>query len=175
MIQRLRVPLGFALALVVVYLAAPTTRSFVSGLPLAAAGAVIRAFAAGTIRKDATLATDGMYAWTRNPLYLGSAVLTAGFALMSWSVAAAALMLAASLLIYPNVIRNEESHLTRLFPLEFSEYRSRVPRFFPSRLPSPKAWYRSFSIRQYLANREYNTAFGFVAVSALFLLKCRLI
>src|SRR5678815_366020 len=151
MIQRLRVPMGFAIAAAVLYLAKPTGTLILAGLPVALLGVILRGMAAGVIRKDATLTTSGPYAWTRNPLYLGSFLMGLGFAIMSGSWIAAALILIPSLVIYPNVIRNEEAHLARLFPEEFRAYSARVPRFFPRF----RAVERVFSMQQYLANREY--------------------
>jgi protein-S-isoprenylcysteine O-methyltransferase Ste14 len=166
-IQRLRVPLGFVVAAAVLYLATPRGITILIGLPIAIAGGLLRAMAAGTIRKDSKLATAGPYAWTRNPLYFGSFLLTLGFAIMSASWIAALILIIPSLVIYPNVIRNEEQHLEKLFPEDFRQYRDRVPRFFPK----PRPFERSFSFKQYLANREYNTAIGFAAVLAIFILK----
>ena len=171
MIQKLRVPLGFVVAAAVLYLARPTGLTILIGLPFAAAGALLRGLAAGVIRKDSALATNGPYAWTRNPLYTGSFLLQLGFGLMSGSWIAAALTILPSFIIYPNVIRNEEAHLERLFPDQFREYSARVPRFVPRFRPTE----RSFSFTQYRANREYNTALGFAAVLALFLVKWRLL
>src|SRR6187431_602973 len=148
MIQRFRVPLGFLIAALVLYLAQPTSFSLLLGLPIAIAGAVLRGLAAGVIRKDAVLTTSGPYAWTRNPLYLGSFLLGVGFGVMSGSWLASALIVLPSFVIYPNVINREEAHLQRLFPAEFREYCTKVPRFFP-RFRSGQA---SFSLKQYLAN-----------------------
>jgi protein-S-isoprenylcysteine O-methyltransferase Ste14 len=92
MIQRFRVPLGFLIAALVLYLAQPTSFSMLLGLPIAIAGAVLRGLAAGVIRKDAVLTTSGPYAWTRNPLYLGSFLLGVGFGVMSGSWIAAAVV-----------------------------------------------------------------------------------
>ena len=167
MIQRFRVPLGFLVAAVVLYLAQPTGISLALGLPIALAGAMFRLFAAGVIRKDFRLATAGPYAWTRNPLYFGSFMLAAGFAIMSANWIAAALLLVPSLVIYPIVIRREEAHLEQLFPEEFPSYREKVPCFIP-RLGKFRL---SFSLQQYLANREYNTALGFVGAFAVFIAK----
>ena len=174
MIQKLRVPFGFVIAALVLYLAKPTGVSILAGLPFALAGAVLRGLAAGTIRKDSTLATNGPYAWTRNPLYLGSFLLQLGFAAISGSWMASGLTILPSLIVYPNVIRNEEGHLSRLFPGEFGDYSARVPRFIP-RWPRFRATSQAFSLPQYLANREYNTALGFGAVLAVFVVKWRLI
>jgi protein-S-isoprenylcysteine O-methyltransferase Ste14 len=169
MIQRFRVPLGFFVAAVVLYLAHPTPKLIVVGLPIALAGAVLRALAAGVIRKDAVLTTSGPYAWTRNPLYLGSFLLGVGFAIMSGNWIAAGLIVIPSFFIYPHVIQREEAHLTRLFPEAFADYSARVPRF----LPRFRRSNHSFSVRQYLANREYNTALGFAVMLIVFVLKSR--
>ena len=170
-IQRLRVPLGFVVAVIVLYLAKPQGITILAGLPFAVAGAMLRGMSAGVIRKDSKLATDGPYSWTRNPLYFGSFLLTVGFAIMSASWIAAAVLIVPSMVIYPNVIRNEEAHLERLFPEDFRSYCAQVPRFFP-RLGS---FERSFSSKQYWANREYNTALGFALVLTVFVLKWLLI
>jgi len=170
MIQRFRVPLGFVIAAAVLYLAHPTGVLILAGLPIALFGAVLRALAAGVIRKDSVLTTSGPYAWTRNPLYLGSFLLGVGFAVMSGSWVAAGLIILPSLVVYPNVIREEEAHLSRLFPDQFHEYCAKVPRFAP-RFGATEG---PFSLRQYVVNREYQTALGFVAVLAVFILKWRL-
>jgi protein-S-isoprenylcysteine O-methyltransferase Ste14 len=167
MIQRIRVPAGFVIAALVLYLAKPTGLSVAIGLPVALAGAAFRMMAAGVIRKDSVLATAGPYAWTRNPLYFGSFLLAAGFAIMSARLIVAALLVIPSALIYPAVIRREEAHLERLFPRDFRLYCAQVPRFVP-RLGKFSS---SFSIAQYVANREYNTALGFCAALAIFIAK----
>ena len=168
MIQRFRVPLGFLIAAVVLYLAQPTRFLLVVGLPIAVAGTLLRALAAGVIRKDSVLTTSGPYAWTRNPLYLGSFLLGLGFAVMSGSWIAAALIVLPSLWIYPHVIRREEAHLAKLFPDAFADYCSRVPRFVPRFGGSSL----SFSYQQYVANREYNTVVGLVLALLVLVLKC---
>jgi protein-S-isoprenylcysteine O-methyltransferase Ste14 len=169
MVQRLRVPLGFVVAAAVLYFAEPTRVSILAGLPVALIGAAFRALAAGVIKKDSALATSGVYALTRNPLYFGSALLGVGFALMSGSTIAAGLISVPFILIYPRVILREEEHLQTLFPNDFRLYRSKVPRFFPritNRMP------RSFAFSQYLANREYNTVLGFAAAVGVLAIKC---
>src|SRR5436190_2790863 len=131
MAQKLRVPLGFVIAAAVFYFAKPTIVSILAGLPVALIGALFRALAAGVIKKDSTLATSGVYALTRNPLYFGSSLLAAGFAIMSANETAAALLIVPFGLVYPTVMLREEAHLSRLFPDEYRLYKSKVPRFFP--------------------------------------------
>src|SRR5262245_27993185 len=151
MIQRLRVPLGFAVALpVLFYLARPSSSSIVIGLPIAIGGIVFRGLAAGVIKKNSVLATTGPYAWTRNPLYFGTFLLVVGFAVMCANVYAALLLGAAFMLVYPRVIRKEEAELEKIFGNEFRVYAAQVPRFFPR----PRRFHGSFSLGQYMANRE---------------------
>jgi protein-S-isoprenylcysteine O-methyltransferase Ste14 len=168
MAQKLRVPLGFLIAAAVLYFAEPTRLSIFVGFPMAALGAIFRALAAGVIKKDSSLATSGVYALTRNPLYFGSSLLATGFAIMSANEVAAALLIVPFGVIYPAVMLREEAHLASLFPEEFRSYKSKVPRFFP-RLTFH--FPRSFSFDQYLSNREYNTALGLAAAVAIFVLK----
>src|SRR5262245_19412587 len=168
MAQKLRVPLGFVMAALALYLAEPSLVSILVGLSVALLGALFRALAAGVIKKDSTLATSGVYSVTRNPLYFGSSLLAAGFAIMSANEIAAAVIIVPFGLIYPTVMLREEAHLARLFPVEFPIYKAQVPRFLPRltlRFP------RSFSFAQYLSNREYNTALGLVGGLAILVTK----
>ena len=156
------------LAAAVLYVAEPTRVSILLGLPVAMVGALFRAMAAGVIKKDSLIATSGIYSLTRNPLYFGSSLLACGFAIMSWNEMAAVLLLFPFVVVYPTVILREEAHLEQLFPDEFRAYRSKVPRFFP-RLTA--AGSRDFSVHQYLSNREYNTALGFIGALAVLAMK----
>ena len=65
------------------WLSAPTAGSLLYGLPVAVCGLLLRAWAAGHVRKDQSLTTCGPYAFVRNPLYLGTLLVAAGFALAS--------------------------------------------------------------------------------------------
>ena len=76
---RSRVPLGFIFAAAYFWLARPTWTSLGAGFAVAAVGVLVRALASGHIRKNAELATTGPYAYTRNPLYLGSIIIAIGF------------------------------------------------------------------------------------------------
>src|SRR5437879_845220 len=93
--RRIRVPLGFAFAAFYLWLAHPTTQSLIAGISLIIVGIVIRALASGHVKKNEELTTSGPYAYTRNPLYLGSLILAAGFVLASrsWIIAAIAAVL----------------------------------------------------------------------------------
>lgn len=170
--RRIRVPLGFLFAAAYIWLAHPTPRSIVAGSCVSLVGLFIRALASGHVKKNEQLTTSGPYAYTRNPLYFGSLVLAAGFALASrswWIALIAAVMFFA---IYIPVIRGEEAFLRSHFP-EFEEYARQVPRLFP-RLRAYQNSATSFSWDLYWKHREYNAALGTVFMIAAMMVKAML-
>jgi protein-S-isoprenylcysteine O-methyltransferase Ste14 len=167
--KRIRVPLGFVLAILYLWLARPRLWSLVAGTAIAAGGLAIRALASGHVRKNEALATGGPYAHTRNPLYLGSIILAGGFALaaQSWVVVVVFCMMFFA--IYLPVIRGEEAFLRERFP-EFTEYERQVPRLVPRvgrLLRSPQSSAGAFSRELYLKHREYEALAGALAMIAL--------
>jgi protein-S-isoprenylcysteine O-methyltransferase Ste14 len=159
---RWRVPLGFLLGVVYVVFCRPTVKLLIAGGVVAAAGLAIRAYAAGHLAKNRTLAMSGPYACTRNPLYLGSALMGAGFALAGgrWILALACVVLFAT--IYWPVIRREEEYLRREFGGVYDHYAQCVPLFLPRwRWP---AGGDKFQWKQYRKNHEYEAFLGYIAI-----------
>ena len=166
--KRVRVPFGFLFALVFLLVARPTGRSLGLSLLLVGPGLFLRAYAAGYVRKNAELTVTGPYAWTRNPLYLGSMMMAFGFAgaaRSAWLGAALLLLFAA---IYGPVIRGEELYLQEHFA-GFAAYAARVPRLLPWRPPlqSPGGDRGRFSPGLYRKNHEYNASMGAAALYIL--------
>jgi protein-S-isoprenylcysteine O-methyltransferase Ste14 len=164
--RRIRVPLGFvtaALYLFDLWRRAPQPVAIAWSLALVVPGLWLRAYAAGYVKKNRELTMTGPYAYTRNPLYLGSMLIAAGFALalLSWPVA---LVLAAGFgVIYVPVIASEERFLRATFP-GFDAYCRRVPRLIPRLTHAVHSGNESsagsFSLVLYLKHREYNAAIG---------------
>lgn len=167
--RRIRVPLGFLFAAAYIYLAHPSSLSILIGSAMALPGILIRGLASGHVRKNEQLATSGPYAYTRNPLYLGSIIIAAGFAVASRSGWIAAIAVVILLLIYVPVIRGEEEFLRAQFP-EYAEYSRRVPRLFP-RLRVHQGSPEGFSWHLYWKHREYNAAIGAAAMVVALILK----
>jgi protein-S-isoprenylcysteine O-methyltransferase Ste14 len=167
--RRIRVPLGFAFAIFYLWIAHPTWRSIALGALIAIPGIALRAFASGHVRKNEELTTAGPYAHTRNPLYLGSLIMAAGFALAARSMWVLAIIAAMFFAIYLPVIRSEEAYLHEVFPA-FDEYARNVPRLCPRLSPYGQ---RSgeFSASLYWQHREYNAALGTVALMAALVAK----
>jgi protein-S-isoprenylcysteine O-methyltransferase Ste14 len=170
--RRIRVPLGFVFALFYFWLARPTWRSMALGLVLMIPGLVIRALASGYVRKNESLATSGPYAYTRNPLYLGSLLMGVGFCVAARSWWVGGVLVAMFFAIYLPVIRDEEAFLRRTFP-EFEEYARRVPRMLPRLGRAPGEVSGGFSLELYLKHREYNAALGVVGMVAALAVKMR--
>jgi protein-S-isoprenylcysteine O-methyltransferase Ste14 len=167
--RRIRVPLGFALAAFFLWTARPTWTSIVLGTLLAVPGILLRALASGHVKKNEELTTSGPYAYTRNPLYLGSLIMAAGFAIASRSLWVAAIMLLIFFIIYLPVIQAEESHLRNAFPA-FEEYTRTVPRLFPRTTAYEKSAV-TFSPALYWQHREYNAILGTAALMAALVAK----
>jgi protein-S-isoprenylcysteine O-methyltransferase Ste14 len=171
--RRIRVPLGFLFAVLYFWLAQPSWRSLMLGAIVVVPGLLIRALASGHVRKNEALATSGPYAYTRNPLYLGSLLMGLGFcvAARSWWVGVALVVM--FLVIYLPVIRDEEVFLRRTFP-EFEEYARRVPRMLPRVTPYPSEAgdaSAGFSLELYLKHREYNALLGALGMMAALIVK----
>jgi protein-S-isoprenylcysteine O-methyltransferase Ste14 len=162
--RRIRVPLGFVFAALYLWLATPTLISVMIGSALILPGLAIRALASGHIQKNEQLTTTGPYAYTRNPLYLGSLILAVGFAASArnWWIGAGLILF--FLAIYLPVIHGEEAFLGEHFP-EFAEYARQVPRLLP-RLRSFGDVHGTFSWDLYWKHREYNAILGAIAVLA---------
>jgi protein-S-isoprenylcysteine O-methyltransferase Ste14 len=177
--RRIRVPLGFvtaALYLFELWRRPPQSMAIVWSLLLVLPGLWLRGYASGYVKKNRELTQTGPYAHTRNPLYLGSILIAAGFAvaLLSWPVAA--VLAAMFLIIYVPVIASEERFLRSTFP-DFDAYCGRVPRLIPrltaAKLATGQTEVSSgkFSLELYLRHREYNAAIGaaLLYLSLLFL------
>jgi protein-S-isoprenylcysteine O-methyltransferase Ste14 len=164
--RRIRVPLGFltaALYLFELIRRAPQPTAVAWSLALVLPGLWLRAYASGYVKKNRELTVTGPYAHTRNPLYLGSMLIAAGFALalLSWPVAVALSLVFAT--IYVPVIASEERFLRATFP-GFDDYCHEVPRLIPRLTPARNSQGKSapgaFSLSLYLQHREYNASIG---------------
>ena len=173
--RRIRVPLGFLLAAGYLVVARPTPLTIIVGGAIAFAGLLVRAWAAGHIVKNDRLATTGPYAHTRNPLYFGSFLIAAGFAIAAhWSLLL--LVIAFFVLIYGPTIRDERVGIRARFPEAYDEWERNVPSF----LPRPTPWRATstspaerggFDFQLYMRHGEWRAALGFAAVLAYLILR----
>lgn len=168
LVARLRVTCGFIMVAAFAWFSRPDARSLAWGLPISALGLALRAWATGHVEKNIRLAESGPYAYVRNPLYLGTLLVAAGFAIASRQWGLGALFAGVFILIYLPAIELEEQHLRKLFP-EFKDYAGRVPALWPTlRLMKRPGHFRW---AQYFRNREYQAGIGFVVGAAYLLVR----
>jgi protein-S-isoprenylcysteine O-methyltransferase Ste14 len=160
------VPTGFLFAAFYLWRARPSATSLAWSLLLVAPGLLLRAYASGYVRKNAELTVTGPYAYTRNPLYLGSIMMAFGFAAASRSLWITGLLALLFTLIYAPTIYAEEQFLRSTFPA-FAHYAERVPRLLPRVTPARMEGAGSFSVALYRHHREYNSLLGVCAVYAV--------
>lgn len=173
---RWRVRLGYPLAIAVLFFARPNPRSILYGALVGLVGLALRAWAAGYLHKQEVLTVTGPYAYTRNPLYLGSAVLALGVAIATRSWISALLLGVYFIVFYSVVMRKEENELRPRHITHFDRYAAAVPLFFP-RLSPAKLSDRvsaAFSLTQYKRNHEWQAAVGFLLLLILLVLIWRL-
>lgn len=164
--RRIRVPLGFLFVIFYFWLARPVPQSLLLSLVLVVPGLLLRGYASGYVKKNAELTVTGPYAYTRNPLYLGSILIAFGFALAARSLWIAVALTILFFAIYGPVILGEEEFLRQQFP-GYDAYAKRVPRLLPQ-LRVQKGRLRlqkerrggEFSLELYRHHREYNSLLG---------------
>ena len=114
-------------------------RNWIIGAVLIVVGEAIRlagVAAAGTVtrRRSRTvqrLVTYGIFAWMRNPLYVGNFLIWIGFTVISgvlWFLLVAAVLFAVE---YTLIVRYEEGVLESIFGEEYLRYKARTSRWFP--------------------------------------------
>ncbi len=167
--RRIRVPLGFIFTVVYVWLARPTKASLIAGALVLLPGLVLRGLASGHVQKDKQLTTSGPYAYTRNPLYLGSLMLAAGFAIAARSWWIVAVMLLMFAVIYIPVIAGEERYLRRTFA-DYDDYARHVPRMLP-RLTRYGNEQSAYSSARDWKHREYEASIGCLVVLVILVAK----
>jgi protein-S-isoprenylcysteine O-methyltransferase Ste14 len=170
-LQRLRVSLGLVSVVLFVFASQPSPRSLLAGIPLACFGALIRAWASGHLRKNAELATSGPYAYSRNPLYLGSFIMVIGCAVCGGSWLLGSWLSGFFLLVYWPVMRSEAEHIRKLFAGDYEKWAANVPLFFPRLTPYRGGAAQTFDLQQYLRHREYRASLGLAIVIAVMALK----
>jgi protein-S-isoprenylcysteine O-methyltransferase Ste14 len=174
LLQRIRVTAGYVFAVVFIVFCRPNTTFLVAGSIIVFLGLLLRGWACGHLRKISELDTSGPYSYTRNPLYLGSFLVTVGFAIASGVWWLALLSIIFFLGIYLPVMNVEKNELEEVLGDEYRDYASGVPVFVPRLTP----WRRSerrFDFQLYLRHGEYLAAIGVAFTLAILAVKAYLI
>ena len=164
--KRLRLPLGFLLGITYLIFARPTPLTLAVGGAIALVGVIVRAWASGHISKNERLATTGPYAHTRNPLYFGSFLIAAGFAIAAhWALLL--LVVAFFVLIYAPTMQREMANIAGRFPETYGAYVANVPAFVPRPTPwkaTPAEDQSGFSFDLYMKHGEWKAALTYAIV-----------
>lgn len=130
---------GFALEAVLPSAALPAALRWLSGTALVVTGLALMSSFVGSLRRADTavnpgrpttaLVTDGPYTLTRNPGYLGMAILSAGIVALTGALWALVGVAIAVLVIDRGVIAREERYLESRFPAAYSAYSARTRRW----------------------------------------------
>ena len=161
LLARRRVALGWMVVVATLVLARPTWATWRIGLAIAAAGEVIRVWAAGHLEKSREVTRSGPYRWTRHPLYVGSSIMALGIVIAARSGVVAVLAAIYMTATLTAAIRTEEAFLSQAFGDTYERYRG--SRAEPMR--------RGFSLARAMRNREYRSMAGLAAGFALLALK----
>jgi protein-S-isoprenylcysteine O-methyltransferase Ste14 len=157
-----------------------TTKGWLIGALFIIGGEALRiagVSAAGTVtrrrsRNVQRLVTYGVFAWVRNPLYVGNFLIWIGFVIGSgvwWFLPVAIALFAVE---YSLIVRYEEGVLESIFGEEFLAYRSRTPRWIPSP-PRPAPTGGPHDLGEALRS-EISTFAQYVALAAAFWIKAKL-
>jgi protein-S-isoprenylcysteine O-methyltransferase Ste14 len=169
--QRWRVPLGFLCGALFFWLARPTSVTLLVGGIVAIPGLAVRAWATGHLRKNESLATTGPYAYTRNPLYLGSFLIGLGFTIAAGRLVLVIILAAMLLGIYLPVMRVESATLAELFGKKYRRYAREVPLILPRLSPYRTNDRAKFDSALYRRYREYRAGAGVIVAWVLLALK----
>jgi protein-S-isoprenylcysteine O-methyltransferase Ste14 len=163
--KKLRLPLGFLFGIAYLIWARPTILTLAVGGAIAFAGVLVRAWASGHISKNRRLAVTGPYAHTRNPLYFGSFLIGAGFAVAAhWALLL--VVIAFWALVYVPTMERERLNIRERFPDAYDRYSENVPSFIPRVTPWRDAASDndSFDAGLYMAHGEWKAGITFVLV-----------
>lgn len=165
--KKLRLPLGFGLAILYLFFARPTRLSLITGGALALVGVGVRAWASGHISKNERLAVSGPYAHTRNPLYFGSFLIAAGFAIAAhWALLL--VVIAFWAFVYAPTMERERANISERFPEAYARYSQSVPAFVPRLKPwrEEGSDRHGFSLALYMKHGEWKALLTYLLAMA---------
>jgi protein-S-isoprenylcysteine O-methyltransferase Ste14 len=164
--RRLRLRAVWLLIVPFLWLARPTPQLLAWGGGLALLGLGLRGWSAGVIRKEKELTVEGPYAFTRNPLYVGSFLLGTGVTVAGGQWYFVVLFLLFYGVVYGRTIRGEAELLEGLFGDSYRHYAAHVPLVLPRPTPyrPPREGGRpGFTLARYRRNREWEALLGALA------------
>lgn len=152
------IPVFILIALLIIF-ARPQLPLFLVGVPLIAAGEVLRLWAAGHLSKNREVTTTGPYAYVKNPLYLGTFLIMVGFCFLAsqWIILAVGL---AGFFIYyaPFKKKAESDRLRQIFGSAWDDYDRSVPDYIPRLTSYEKRGQHRWEWSRVVSNSEHESA-----------------
>jgi protein-S-isoprenylcysteine O-methyltransferase Ste14 len=169
--KNFRIPLGFFMGIIFLFRAEPSLNSFFLGTVILLLGESIRFVSAGTLKKyKGVVSKNGIYSFTRNPLYIGSFFIGTGSCIIGRDPIFAVLFVTLFLGVYFKVIKREEEFLLKHYGEEYETYRKTVPMIFPRRIDIPYIIAET-DISKSFNNREGKTIVGIVLILLAMIVK----
>ena len=148
-----RIPIFIGVFLLILF-AKPYPVGMLVGIILIILGESIRIWAAGHLEKNETLTVTGPYAYVKNPLYIGTILITTGFCIFGDNIYLLAVATFAFCFHYiPYKKRVEGDRLKRIFGSQFEDYDQKVPEYIPRWTPYSKEK-RSWKLNCFIENSE---------------------
>lgn len=174
-----RIGSAWILAAAFFWLAEPGPVSLGFGAAVVLLGLLVRGWAAGVLVKDRELTVSGPYAYTRNPLYLGTFLIGLGAVIAGARPGLGLVFVAYFAWIYGSTMARETGELAERFGDAYAGYRDSVPVLLPRRgrfrpVEGDAAAAVSFSLARYINNKEYEALLGAAAAFGLLALKATL-
>ncbi len=155
--RKLRLYFAWPFFMALVFFARSTNQGFLVGIPFIVLGELIRIWSHGYIQKSRELATDGPYAYVRNPLYVGNFLIGFGFCFITWNPFIISAYALGFFGVYWITIKGEEQRLSFKFGNDYQNYVQHVPRFIPQLVPYSKRSQEKFVIQRIFKHGEQIT------------------
>jgi len=148
---------------------------FIAGAAITFAGEWLRLWAAGHLRKNKQLTTTGPYSYVKNPLYIGTLLITLGYSAMAMNVWIMVAGFVWFFLYYaPYKKKQENEKLIGSFGEPWKVYDAAVPDYLPRLTPYPGRGTNRWSWEVVRENSEHETAAAvFVGFAVMFYLLVR--
>lgn len=158
------------LAVLVVTARKPTALSLLIGLVPVALGEALRIWACGHLVKNRRLTTTGPYAYVKNPLYVGTILISSGFCVVArrWEMLAV-VALAFFAYYMPRKKKIEGDRLRKIYGEDYERYDEAVPDLLPRVTPYRSGDTTRFDPRLVFENSEHGTAISLPVGLALIL------
>jgi len=168
--KSLRIPIGFLAGILFFLRAKPSLVSFIIGTLFIIFGELTRFVSSGTLKKFEGVTRNGIYAYTRNPLYIGSFFLGTGACIMSKDMLFSAAFFGFFILLYNRVMLREEKYLVGRYGEDYKRYLDEVPRIIPRKLNLKYVFHETLPALA-IKNKEGKTLLGIALILVIMIVK----